>query len=236
MLTQKMYRILKLCMTILVIFLGVGCSNQHLPTKHEENVAKISVKKNNIFNYITKPTLPESKDVSVEEYESAIKKVNELSNVEGIDSVIIKVNDKKITKRTFETEKIMKGLQYSIPEKDILYFLIRPLVLNSEAERLDIEPSQDSINNYVNNIKDGLESGGNGMEYAFAYINAKGITTEEYLEESRKTAYDMFQREALYKYAESLDEYDNIEEYINDLINKAEIIFYDSEIEKICNE
>lgn len=169
----------------------------------------------------------------VEIIKSIYRKIIDLSKRDGINDVIITVNGYDITRMDFEAQKISQKTDSPEQEKEILYSLIKKRVLTSEAERLKIEPMQSSINDYMEQTKIILEEGGRDIEALQMYIDASYSSTEEYLIELEKSAYYMFQRDALRQYVEGLKKYDSFEEYVAIVIYNADIEFYDSEIEEL---
>ena len=195
-----------------------------------ENTPKETIMEKNPYGFENmKNELKANKDVSTTEMEDAFKKIKDLSEFEGINEVIAIVNGKEITRFSFEAQKITKEVQYNLTTKEIMYSLIRPIVIQTEAERLKLKPSQDGIDEYISSLEYSLDN-----EYVQTYMKAKELSYEEYMKEQKENAYKMFLTDALCKYAETLPEYDDAESYINHLIKYADIKIYDSEIEKEC--
>jgi len=98
---------------------------------------------------------------------------------------------------------------------------------------LNIKPSQEKIDAHIEQVKDILENRYEGSEPVLDYINVMGMTTEEYIELQKETVYDMFLREALWLYVESTGKYKAYDEYVDDLVDNANIKYYDKDIKKL---
>ena len=171
---------------------------------------------------------------SVLEYEKLYEEITNMSDDKGMDEVILTVNGVDIKRIEFETNmKIKKFKNSSVTTKEVIYSIIRPVVIKTEAQRLNLEPTQDKIDIYIDGVKATLENHYETSEYLYAQIMGRGMTKEEYLNEQKKIAYDMYQRECLYEYIENNSK-ESIDLYINKLIKYADIKFYDSIIEEEC--
>lgn len=156
-----------------------------------------------------------------------------LKGIENPDEAVITVNDIPITIKTLELQKAMATAPGAGSLKDELIKIVRQKAVVAEATRLGIEPSEDSINQYFETIEKALDEGASGTELMMAYINGLGITVEEYLEEQRDGVYYTYQIEA---FRETLDKDVNYEDYVNELIRKADIVILDDEVRELIED
>lgn len=164
-------------------------------------------------------------------------KTKELSNIPEIDDPAILVNGQPITKREIETQRIMDNARKTIPLKKSIDVLIRVKALQIEAEWLGIEPAQDRIDTYLEDIKSAFDSGEDvGNEVVFEYMKGLEMTEEEFLAEQKKAAYKLFRQAALWESVEPSKKYKDIKEYGNKLVEKAKIEFLDPDIENLYLE
>ena len=228
MLKRFFVNILLLLFIVATLTFGCSCKKQ---TAKENTI-------NNPFDYDTMESFEQKNaGIPIDEYREVMNKTYQLSKQDNMQDVIITANDKEITRYEYESLKLIKEVQYKITEKQIIYSIIKPRILNSEAEKLVLSPNQTDIDGYMADARKVMEDEDlyvGGGEYVNVYMDCMHLTREEYLDDQRKNAYNMFQREALYKYAQTLNEYESYEEYEKHLINSAKIVFHDPEIEKLC--
>lgn len=223
------YKLLLLLLNIILfIFLYTGCSNK-IQNKLKEN------SKNTSHSKLEKHR-EKSGEFSVDDFKDIGSETKKLSEIDDINNVIIKVNNQEITKKELETLKILNKAENSDSTKEIVNSIITTAALKSEATKLEIKPSQEKIDNYVKQSRDIIENSSDELEPILAYIEGAGITKEEYMIILEETAYDMFQRDALREYVEKLNKYDSFEKYTEQLVKKAKITFYDTEIEKMYKQ
>ena len=160
-------------------------------------------------------------------------RIKGISMIQGIDDPAILVNGYSITKKEIETQKILKDAPNSSSLKENINLMIRAKVVWAEAIRLGIQPSQDRINAYVEQSKEGLGEG--TPEMILSYIEGMGITQEEYLAMLEKAAYEMFQKEALWTFVESSQKDKDYERYVDGLVKKANIEILDPDIKKLLS-
>jgi len=160
------------------------------------------------------------------------KRIKQLSDVEGIDEPVIFINEFFVTKREYETEKILNDVR-NLSLKEAIDSLIKTNIIKSETTRLGIVPSYEGINNYLESIKEDMESNVQGTETFFALMEGLGLTLDEFLIEQEKMAYDMFLMVALREHVEQMNK--NYEKYIDELVKKADIRILDDEIFEAYN-
>lgn len=219
---------------ITMVFISSGCSENNFSKPNEygfENMTEINERPVNQH--------------SVEEVETFYREAANISSEKSMKEVIITVNEEEITRGDFESQKKLFDFQYDdFSVKEIVYSLIKPRIINAEAERLNLKPSQERIEQYMEGIHLGLaEEEQEAKKFIFACINGRGITIEDYLKEQEDMAYSIYQREKLYEYIEASakkedmnpEELDGeIDAYINNLLKYANIQIYDPEIKKAC--
>ena len=167
---------------------------------------------------------------NTDEIDIISEKINNVDKIPNINDVVILVDDLSITRKDFEIQKIY---QEGKKDKEIIHSLIRTKATKAEAIRLNIEPSKDKIDAYLMQTREGLYNKDEGSEIIITYIEALGLSTEEYLELLGELAYDMYQREALWEHVKERGTYTDYEEYVNSLAEKADVKFIDVQIEKI---
>lgn len=158
-------------------------------------------------------------------------KCKELSTVPGIDDPVILVNGLQITKRTVEFQKALQILPNSKPLKDEIISIVRSKVVQSEAIKRGIQPSQESIDAYLEQNLDVLKNEAPGSAPILAYIEGMGMTIEEYMETQEELAYNMYQRSALWLSVEATQE--SYDKFVDELVEKADIEILDSEIKSL---
>ena len=168
---------------------------------------------------------------SVDEYYLMLDKINELNNIQGIDDIVILVNDYEITKRDLEFQIIRNNQTDSAKMKAIIGDQIRECVIRSKADELGVVPSQQDVDMYLNSVKQAYESGAVNSEYIRDYISSLEVTDEEFWQMQADAAYYIFQKDALRLHIEN--KYGNFDEYIDDLVEDADIVFYDESLKEI---
>lgn len=227
---------ISLLILIIILFWETECCDRNviiMPDKPEGMTFEVNNKPKEESQIEISEYMANNSGDEVEIIKSIYKKIIDLSKRDGINDIIITVNEYDITRMNFEAQKIAQRADTPEQEKEILYSLIKNRVLTSEAERLKIKPLQSSIKDYMEQTKIILEEGGRDAEALQMYIDASYSSTEEYLIELEKSAYNMFQRDALHQYVEGLKKYDSFEEYVAIVMHNADIKFYDSEIEEL---
>ncbi len=158
-------------------------------------------------------------------------KYKELSSVPGIDDPVIIVNGLNITRKTIEYQKALQMLPNSKPLKDEIVSIVRQKVVQSEAIKRGIKPSQESIDEYLKGEMDALKEEIPGTETILSYIKGMGITIEEYIETQEELAYSMYQRSELWLSVEDTQE--SHDKFVDSLVEKAEIEILDPEIKSL---
>lgn len=219
---------------ITMLFISSGCSENN-PNKTNGDTLR-SENEYDFENMVVSNDV-KSNQHSIDEYEKIQREIANILNSESMDEVIIIVNGVEITREDFETQKMLSIYNYgTFSIKEIVYSLIKPLVINTEAERLNLKTSQDRVNQYMEGVRLALTEDKETKEFIDAYVNGRGITLEDYLKEQEEMAYQMFQREALYDYIEDATKNADIDEYIYNLLKYANIQINDSEIKEACLE
>lgn len=187
--------------------------------------------------YITEEEQQAMNKEKIEKAASLGRKSKALSDVTGIDETVIIVNGYQISRRHYENKKLEgESMDSPMTVKNCVDSLVQTFAIKSEAERLNIKPLQQDIDNYMEQYKKALESKSQGTEIPLAYIEALGISVDEYLIELEKSVYNMFQREEFRKYLESEKGITDFDKYFDELAKKADVEFLDPEIEKLYNE
>lgn len=162
--------------------------------------------------------------------------IKKLDNVPGIDEPAIIVNGHNITKKEIEIQKIYSEYIQNETLKDAVNSMIRMAAVQSEAIRLDVKPQKEKVETYLKQTNDSLNKKINGTETIFYYMQGLGISQEEYIDMLEETAYDMFQREALWNMVQPLNKEKTYDQYIDEIVERAKIKIIDPEIEAILNE
>lgn len=237
----------QIIISYILIFLISGCTNT---TSNKHSTDNVTAKFNNDI-FIQDAENPHNPTDLYEIWFSIGKKSKELDNIPNITEPIILVNGQSIIRKTFELEKIFCEYSNSKSLKERMNLIIRNKVVQQEAIRMKIEPSQAKIDTYITQIKNGLSEDSNS--YINGYIAGMGISLEEYFDTLRKIAYNTYQREDLWQTIviskkeeitaqaikrdipvnEMEAEYYN--QYVDNLIKKATIEYVDPEIEKLVS-
>ena len=212
--------------SVVLIFCFSGCSY------------KKTVERNEIEMYESNEEVSTQKPIEITNTDAWTKigeEIRKLDDISGIDETVIIVNGQSITKKEIETQKIYAKNLGDKTLNDYIKSIIRDKVIKAEAIRLDIEPLQESIDVYLNHVDVVLEEKAVGTETVFALMEGMKISKKEYLALQEKVAYDMYQREALWKAVELTQEEKNYEEYIDTLVGNATITVLDSEMEAVVD-
>ena len=151
------------------------------------------------------------------------EEIRKLDDIPDIDEAAIYVNGQVVTKKEIEIEKINAQYLKNFSLSERLQTLFRNKICKAEAIHLNIEPSQESIDTYLKQTLMTLNEKAVGTEVILAYLEGLGVTTEEYIVMLEKTAYDMYQREALRAYVETSGKGKSYEQYVDELAENAEI-------------
>ena len=158
------------------------------------------------------------------------QKITEISSIPGIDDPAILVNGLQITKEIVEGQKALQAVYTNNSFKDKIVLGVRNKVLNSEAIKQGIQPSQDNIDAYLKQVRDSFDDGTSDTDVMVSYMKGMGITIDEYMEQQKAVAYDQFQRDALRK---SLPAGTDWNKYTDGLVEKADIQILDPEIQAL---
>ena len=161
-----------------------------------------------------------------EEYEEAEKKIKELSADPKMQETIITVNGEEIKRIEIETSLIREKLQNKTRTvRDFADEIIERKVVQLEAKRLGIEPSPEDIDEYMEVLS--LLGGSNSSTDRLTDIRLKvnEMSWDDFLKEQEAKAYEMFQREALFEYAQGMEGFTTTEDYVKDLLAKAQIVY-----------
>jgi len=195
------------------------------------------------------------KEKGIKIWTSIGKRTRALSDIIGVDEPAILVNGHPITKKSIEHQKILsEEIPNVVSLKKSIISMVRMKVVQVEAIRKKVQPSQDKIDDYLKMNRDILENVPLGTESTIYYIEGLGMTKEEYLKELEESAYNIFQREALYDPIEesqkekvwdeaekrgvkvSVVSKEYYERYVNGLVRKAKIEILDPEIKDIFSD
>lgn len=225
---------------LIYIFVLSACTNVQ---KHTENTEIINESNQ---NSMASMNFDETDTYMI--YFTIGSRLKSLSNISGINEPVIIVNNKAITRKDIEIERIYIDYLDSITLKDRIELLIKNTVLTIEANNLGIEPSQENIMAYMENIKKAMNYDDGQIS---GYMDGMGITEEEHIASNENIAYNMYQREALWQKVKqplenkivkeakkrnvSLTEVEReyYEKYVDDLVENADIKFLDNEIKKL---
>lgn len=167
------------------------------------------------------------------------KNIKELENIEGIDNVIVMVNDKPITRRELERYKVHKKCS----DNEALDSLIRDKAMLSEASKLNIDPPIDELNQYLEGVKKALKNNNDARIILGEYLRGRQMTEAEYFKELEYIEYENFMRQALWEFVRPTDkikkeaEERNVtfsdvsdkyySQYADNLVDSAQIVYTD---------
>ena len=170
------------------------------------------------------------------------RRYRELSDIPGIDDPVILVNELPVTRRMIESQKIQGDFSESFSLRESIELLIRMKVIQSEANRRGVHPSQDDINTFWKYERKSLEDGSNEM--TLAYIKGTGETIDEYILATEEGTYAIMQGLSFFEFIIEL--YDDeiraeeirgihgfYERYIDELVANADIEILDPEIKEL---
>ena len=178
-------------------------------------------------------------------------KIKEILDNPEFDKPAIRINEEYISQYAIETAKVFVE---GTPAKDLKHEIISKIkanVLRREANRLNIKPADEEVEEYFNFSIRALEE--NGNNFLDGYLKGRDMTIEEYTAEIKDDIYYMKQGEALQAYIlkdmeqELIKEADKrktsvwevekeyYDEYVDELIKKADIEYLDPEIKQIIS-
>lgn len=173
--------------------------------------------------------------VSIEKWETTMKKIKKTMQLENMEDIVVSIGDRKITRKEYEGVRIRQADIFSYTVKETVYSIVKDCVIIQEAERLKLVPDQKKIDYYMNGIYDALKIENEpGFEFETSRIKILEMTNEEYIDEQKRVAYEMFQKDALYEYLKKDEK--KFEDYIKKLLRSANIKIYDTNIKRECLE
>lgn len=155
------------------------------------------------------------------------EKIKELDDFPEMNQAAVLVNGQTITRKEVEAMKIWCQYTGGDSLEDRIRGAIQKIVINTEADRLGIEPSQDKIDAYMKEEKTVFETNAVGTEYIISYMEGMGMKKEEYFKELEKSAYNMFQRDALRVHVLETGISTDFDAYVENLIENAEVIYFE---------
>ena len=205
----KMKRICKFGIVVYILILSLtGCSEQERIKPEKEKISNL------------------------DEWHSIYEQTEKLDEMYGIDEIVMYVEDLPVTRREIETERLY------LKDKSIkgaVDLLIWEYAAKAEAERLKIYPPQEKINAYFEQTKQSIEDKVPGTETIYIAMDVMQLSIDEYLEKSEEVIYNLYQREALWKYIsdeDSLEDKNAYDAYFDNLMKNAKVKFKDKQIEK----
>lgn len=160
-----------------------------------------------------------------------IHEIKEVMETPGINEAAIVVNGYEISKKYIEIRKLERKIVDDKAIKEIIDSNIELYVIISEAERLGIKPDKEKFLQHIKEVDNAFYNDEYAYKKVSEYVGILGITISDYLEETNKSTYNVFQKNEYRKYVEQKGE--NFEAHIQQLIKKADIKFYDAKLEKI---
>ena len=118
-----------------------------------------------------------------------------LSTTSELDEPALLVNGIAITNRTIAYQKAMQLYPGMRALKEEIISIVRLKVVQSEAIKRKIRPSQEEVNAYLQQEMNNLKNGMFGLDFELGYVEGMGITIEEYVDSRKQLVYDMLQRE-----------------------------------------
>ena len=221
----KFFNELLNALLVVGIIFSSGCSEQE-----NKNVAFMSSAKqvhNNEGDYVGL-TEKEAKEIGIS---VGLKNKELLSAISGVDEPAVLVNGIPITNRTICYQKALQLYPGMRTLKEEIISIIRTKAVQSEAVKKGIEPSQATIDAYLQEELNTLKNGTFGLDFELGYIEGMDITIEEYVKSRKQMIYDMFQRNAFWDSLQPMKK--SREEYIDDLVKKAKIEILDTEIKQL---
>lgn len=176
-------------------------------------------------------------------------KIKELKGIDT-DAAVILVNGEKITAYDIESCRILTEIFEKNDLEERIKDIVRDKVVECEANRRNIEPDAEELKAYLEQSRTLIENG--EVPYIEEYIRGRGITKEEYLDEMAESEYKIRKNAELYKIIleeryeeiennksketdESISDKEYIDKYVDDLVEKAEIEYLNSEKESLFN-
>lgn len=227
---------------IILILCLYGC-NTDVETNNMENPAiKQSSEAEELINELmemdSEELTKEQEKVMTENREKMLnigREIKALDDISGIDETVILVDDYPITRKTFEVQRIYTKYIKNTTLKEAIEEIIKNTAIKAEAERLNIQPSEEKIDAYIESVDSTLREDVTGAEIDIALIEGLGITREEYILQQREIAYNMYQREALWLSVEDSQKDKDYDQYMDEIAKKADVEILDEEISTILS-
>ena len=173
-------------------------------------------------------------DYSSEDFERSFAlgvKYKEVEDAPEMHEPVILVNELPILRKDIERSKLTLisngAFDGDTTLKEIIEKKIREKVVDAEVIKRGVEPSQDSIDQYLEMVREFLTND----ELTHSLMKGMEITLEAYFTQMEEEAYKMFQREALWLSVE--DKYTNHEGYV-DKSYWGELARYESYVDKLA--
>lgn len=215
--------IIKTLLIVIISVSMVSCSEKIDVEKEADNI------------YINS-SIETIQDNSNNAYQLKLNEIKELYLMPDIEEIAIKVYNRNISKQQIELAKINN--KYSIKnkktEKEIIVNAITGKVIEEEAERLMIKPSQKDVDEYIRLLRDELNNDSVESNEIKDYIVASRLSEDDYLKQQAENIYYIYQKELFFKYLK--EEKIDYDKYVEDLISKADIEFLDKELEKVYTQ
>lgn len=215
--------IIKTLLIVIISVSMVSCSEKIDVEKEADNI------------YINS-SIETIQDNSNNVYQLKLNEIKELYLMPDIEEIAIKVYNRNISKQQIELAKINN--KYSIKnkktEKEIIVNAITGKVIEEEAERLMIKPSQKDVDEYIRLLRDELNNDSVESNEIKDYIVASRLSEDDYLKQQAENIYYIYQKELFFKYLK--EEKIDYDKYVEDLISKADIEFLDKELEKVYTQ
>lgn len=223
----KNYKLLLNVLIVGIIFLS-GCNEQE---NRNVDFMSSSIQINSNEEGNVGLTEEEAKEIGVS---VGLKNRELLSDISDPDEPAILVNGIAITKRTIAYQKALQIYPGIRPLKDEIVSIVRLKVVQSEAIKLNIQPSQEKVDAYLQEEMYTLKNGNFGIDFELGYIEGMGITIEEYIESRKQLVCDMFQRSELWLFNPQKNR--SQEEYVDELVKRAKIEILDPEMKQIFSQ
>ena len=182
--------LLNVLLAIGIIFLS-GCNEQE--NKNVEFMSSAIQVNSNEQGHIAL-TEEEAREIGIS---VGLKERELLSAVSEPDEPAILVNGIAITNRTIAYQKALQLYPGMRTLKEEIISMVRLKVVQSEAIKRKIQPSQEKVDAYLKEEVYNLKNGTFGLDFELGYIEGMEISIEEYVEGRKQLIYDMFQRKDL---------------------------------------
>ena len=183
-----------------------------------------------------------------EKYFLCGSKIKELKDSNSDDAAIL-VNGEKITIYEIESCRILTEIFETDDLKERINDIIRDKVVESEANKNNIEPDSEELEAYLEQSKTLMETG--ETPYINEYIKGRGITQEEYFNELAENEYKIRKNAELYNIIledwyekmkndknretdENMSDEEYIDKYVDNLVKEAKIEYLNNDIKKSC--